>query len=101
MSGDSFSCVARDAPPATDEHAVRFECTRQDDCHAGDRCFYSNDPSFGKATACGTWSAAYVPNLVCDPEGPSPCRGDPGCTKDMTCVPQEKGLKWMGVFAHP
>jgi hypothetical protein len=92
-------CVAADTPAymAAELHK-RWQCTRQDDCHAGDTCSYTYG-EFHPANALGTY-CARLPNglegtLVCDPSGPSLCGH--GGTCGFHCVPHA-GPPWMGAW---
>jgi hypothetical protein len=94
------TCVARDSAPwRSVPGRLRFECTLQSDCHAGDTCAYEfGEIEHDRGTYCGKWHPAYQGSLVCEVGKLEPCAGDAECRARMTCHPAPDRPPWMGVW---
>lgn len=78
----------------------RYACTRQSDCGSGESCFaVVGDSEPETATACGTWSGAFMGPLVCE-VGSGACPRAGNCEKRMSCnAYEDKALPWLGAWA--
>jgi hypothetical protein len=97
-SGGKLQCVAMGSPAymAVDVHK-RWQCTQQDDCHAGDTCSYTYGESRRPddlGTTCARLPDGIEGTRVCDPKGPSLCRRGGACGHQ--CVVSKGRPPWMG-----
>lgn len=99
MASTGPTCVASGSPAwAAVPGRLRFQCTLQSDCHAGDTCAYV----FGEIdhpfeTYCGKWNPAYMGSLACEVGKQEPCV-DAECRAKMMCHPRSEGPAWLGVW---
>jgi hypothetical protein len=104
-SAGKLQCVAMNAPAfLAEEFQSRCQCTRQDDCHAGDACSYTVGGDIlafapHSPNAIGTfcaWIQSGMGSLlpVCDLSGPNTCPRN--ATRSGHCV-AHGSLPWMGV----
>lgn len=98
------TCVAKGSPEYESvPGSSRYQCTRQEDCSAGDTCYFSfGEVEFEAETFCGSYSRAYMGSLVCDTTAPSPCKkGDKECEELNQCRGAENLksiLPWLGAL---
>jgi hypothetical protein len=90
-----LACVAK-GTAAFDAAIRRWQCTRQQDCHAGDRCVATVGEDELRSY-CVKYSPADMGPLICRP-GESLCGGDAKCRAEYACAPVEDGPPWMGVW---
>lgn len=95
-----LQCVAKDSPAyMAADLKKRWQCTRPDDCHAGDTCSYTYG-EFHRSNDLGTYCARRPIGIegtrVCDPSGPSLCVR--GGTCGYECVATTGGPPWMGIW---